>query len=175
MTKSEIGIPQSEIRNAAYLRILKTTNVARKKIEKKLLGAVEKIDLPEFDLYDMDSRVDTGAATSSLHCHHVKVYQRAEKEYISFKLLDPSHPDYQQKTYRTSEFREKLIKSSFGQTEYRYAIKTDIILFGQKYHVELTLADREKMQFPILIGRNVLRRNFIVDVGKKNLSFKLKA
>jgi hypothetical protein len=90
-------------------------------------------------------------------------------------LLDPSHPDYQQKTYRTSEFREKLIKSSFGQTEYRYAIKTDIILFGQKYHVELTLADREKMQFPILIGRNVLRRNFIVDVGKKNLSFKLKA
>jgi hypothetical protein len=148
--------------------------MARSKKEKLILGSIEKIDLPEFSLYDIDCRVDTGAATSAIHCHHIKVYQRAEKEYISFKLLDPSHPDYQQKTYRTSTFREKTIKSSFGHTEYRYAVTTDVILFGKIYHVELTLADREKMQFPILIGRNVLRKNFVVDVSKRNLSHKQK-
>ena len=148
--------------------------MARLKKEKLTLGAVEKIDIPEFELFDIDARVDTGAATSALHCHHIKVFQRAEKDYISFKLLDPTHPDYQQKTYRTSQFREKLIKSSFGNTEYRYAIMTEVVLFGRTYKVELTLADREKMQFPILIGRNVLRKNFVVDVSKKNLSFKKK-
>ena len=147
--------------------------MARKKKEKKLVGAIERLDLPEFDLFDIDARVDTGAATSAIHCHHVKVFQRQEKEYISFKLLDPNHPDYQQKTFRTSQFREKVIKSSFGNTQYRYAIKTTLLLFGEPHQVELTLADREKMQYPILLGRNVLR-GFLVDVSKKNLSFKFK-
>lgn len=147
--------------------------MARKKKEKKLIGAIERIDLPEFELFDIDARVDTGAATSAIHCHHVKVFQRQEKDYISFKLLDPSHPDYQQKTFRTSQFREKVIKSSFGNKQYRYAIKTTMELFGEPVQVELTLADREKMQYPLLLGRNVLR-GYLVDVSKKNLSFKLK-
>ena len=147
--------------------------MARKKKEKKLIGAIERVDLPEFDLTDIDARVDSGAATSAIHCHHVKVFQRQEKDYISFKLLDPSHPDYQQKTFRTSQFREKVIKSSFGNTQYRYAIKTTIELFGELVQVELTLADREKMQYPLLLGRNVLR-GYLVDVSKKNLSFKFK-
>jgi hypothetical protein len=147
--------------------------MTRMKKEKKIIGAIERIDLLEFELFDMDARVDTGAATSAIHCHHVKVFQRQEKEYISFKLLDPSHPDYQQKTFRTSQFREKLIKSSFGNTQYRYAIKTSIKLFGETVEVELTLADREKMQYPLLLGRNILR-GYLVDVSKKNLSYKLK-
>ena len=147
--------------------------MARIKKEKKIIGAIERLDLPEFELFDMDARVDTGAATSAIHCHHVRVFQRQEKEYISFKLLDPSHPDYQQKTFRTSQFREKIIRSSFGNTQYRYAIKTTVVLFGESVQIELTLADREKMQYPLLLGRNVLR-GYLVDVSKKNLSYKLK-
>lgn len=142
-----------------------------KQKEKPIIGAVERIDLPEFELFNIRARVDTGAATSAIHCHHVKVFQRQEKEYISFRLLDPSHRAYQEKTFRTSKFTEKAIRSSFGNTQYRYAIKTTIMLFGKPHEITFTLADREKMQYPILLGRNALR-GFLVDVSKKNQSDK---
>ena len=61
-----------------------------------------------------------------------------------------------------------------GQSEPRYRIKTEIILFGKTQEIFLTLSDREEMRFPVLLGRNFLSKKFIVDINKTNLSFKLK-
>jgi hypothetical protein len=45
-------------------------------------------------------------------------------------------------------------------------------LLDKTYDIELALADRSKMDFPVLLGRRLLRRGFIVDVSKKYLSTK---
>ncbi|MDQ3290925.1 MAG: RimK/LysX family protein [Bacteroidota bacterium] len=37
-----------------------------------------------------------------------------------------------------------------------------------------SLSDRRDMKYPILIGRSVLRKHFIVDVARKNVSAKAK-
>ncbi len=148
--------------------------MAKKVKQRTLIGAIDKIDIPEFDLFDIACRVDTGAALSSIHCHHVKFFQRQDKDYISFQLLDPLHPDYQKRTFRTSKFSERQIKSSFGTMQIRNAITTEIVLFGERIEVALTLADRERMQYPLLLGRNVLKKRFVVDVSKRNLSWKQK-
>lgn len=151
--------------------------MALKKTLKQLttIGAVDKLDLPEFGLEDVACRIDTGAALCAIHCHHVQLHHLPNGEtYLSFKLLDPSHPDYQTKIFKTSQFIEKRVKSSFGNTQFRYAIKTSILLFGKKIETEITLADRENMQYPILLGRNFLRNDFIVHIRKRNLSWKKK-
>ena len=78
------------------------------------------------------------------------------------------------KDYEIYDFKEKRVRSSNGQLQYRYLIKTSVIIFGKKYKTEFTLTDRGKMKYPILIGRKLLNKNFVVDVSKLNLSLKSK-
>lgn len=146
-----------------------------RKKQKLIIGTRDKIDIPEFDLFDLPCKTDTGAATSAIHCHHVRLIQSNGKEFISFRLLDPSHDAYNHKEFRTSNFTEKKIKSSFGDIEYRYTITCKVTLFGKTFEADFTLADREKMRFPVLLGRRLLRGRFVVDVTKANLSFKNKS
>lgn len=145
-----------------------------KQKQKTIIGTRDKIDIPEFDLFNLPCKTDTGAATSAIHCHQVRLIESNGKEFISFCLLDPSHDAYNHKEFRTSNFKEKKIKSSFGDIEYRYTITCHVTLFGKTFESEFTLADRENMKFPVLLGRRLLRGRFIVDVAKANLSFKQK-
>lgn len=145
-----------------------------KKKQKTIIGNRDKIDIPEFGLYNLPCKTDTGATTSAIHCHHVRLMETDGEETISFRLLDPSHEAYNHKEFRTSKFKEKKIKSSFGDIEYRYTITCDVTLFGKTFQAEFTLADREKMKYPVLLGRRLLRSRFIVDVAKSDLSFKQK-
>ena len=93
---------------------------------------------------------------------------------ITFRLIDPSHEAYNGKEFRTDNFKKKKVKSSFGHTEYRYVIKSKIVLFGKEFETDFTLADRLRMRYPILLGRKLLRRRFIVDVSRKDLSYRQK-
>ena len=64
-----------------------------------------------------------------------------------------------------------MIRNSFGVSEKRFVIKTHIIVFGRTIQTEFTLADRENLKNPVLLGRKLLRNRFIVDVSQKNLSY----
>jgi hypothetical protein len=145
-----------------------------KKPEKRVIGRIDKLDFPEFNLVDVACKIDTGAATSAIHCHHVRVVRQDGTEYLSFSLLDPEHAAYDNKTFFTRHFKERLVKSSSGQVASRFVIETDVVLFGETFRTEFTLADRESMKFPVLLGRRLLRKNFIVDVARTNLSAKRK-
>ncbi len=120
----------------------------------------------------MDIKMDTGAYTSAIHCHKIEKREKEGKEVLVFSLLDPSHSQYQDQEFSVEEYTEKRIKSSFGSSEKRYVIETDIMLFGQKYAIELSLSKRGEMKFPILIGRRFLMGKFIVDPSRYNLSYK---
>ncbi len=142
--------------------------------KRELIGATDKIDFPEFELFNLDCRIDTGAASSAIHCQNIVIRHADGVETLTFELLDSKHPMYNKKTYSTKEFTRKKVRSSFGQEEVRYAITTNVVLFDKVYSTQFTLADRVKMRYPVLIGRNLLRQGFIVDVRKKNISFKKK-
>ncbi len=139
-----------------------------------VIGQQDRVDLPSFGLEDVPCKTDTGAKTNSIHCQKVKIVEKGGTELLSFVLLDPSHPEYSHTEFRTSEFKERKIKNSFGESEYRYVINTTVRLFGREYQTEFTLSDRESMKFPILLGARFLRRRFLVDVSRKDLSYKEK-
>jgi hypothetical protein len=145
-----------------------------KKINKQVIGRIEKLDFPKLDLFDIDAKIDTGAFTSSIHCTNIKKFKKEGKSYIRFNLLDSGHPLYNNRLYTVPLHSEKEIKNSFGQIEKRYVIKTSIRLFDKTFTIELSLTDRSTMGYPVLLGRKVLHNRFIVDVSKKNLSYKQK-
>ena len=142
-------------------------------MKKKItIGRKDKADFPALGLKGMDIKMDTGAYTSAIHCHKIEKREKEGKEVLVFSLLDPSHSQYQDQEFSVEEYTEKRIKSSFGSSEKRYVIETDIMLFGQKYAIELSLSKRGEMKFPILIGRRFLMGKFIVDPSRYNLSYK---
>lgn len=145
-------------------------------INKKLIvGRTDIADFPKLKLEDIPVKIDTGAYTSSIHCRNIKAKSVDGKPVLTFILLDPSHPQFKDKVYSTESFRKTVVKSSNGQSEARYLIKTNIQLFGKRYPISLTLSERGEMRFPILIGRKFLMGKFIVDPSEVNLSYQHKS
>ncbi|HYW34082.1 MAG TPA: RimK/LysX family protein [Balneolaceae bacterium] len=131
------------------------------------IGRLERVDIPEWNLYDLEAKIDTGAYTSSLHCHHIKVEENNGKSMVRFKLLDPSHSDYNDKALKLPVYKTKNVKSSNGISEERIIVKTKIVLAGKGIKAQLSLTDRSEMRYPLLIGRRLLKGRFLVDVSRK--------
>lgn len=129
------------------------------------IGRRETVDFPELGLYGLTAKIDTGANTTALHCHHVRV----ENGVLFFRLLDETHPEYQDREHRFEKFDQKTIKSSFGESELRYIIRTKITLGSRTLKGIVSLTDRANMKYPVLIGRRLLKNRFLVDVSKLNL------
>lgn len=147
---------------------------ARKKKEKIVIGRKDKADFPEFALENIDIKMDTGAYTSAIHCHKIEKTVIDNETVVVFSLLDPSHSQYNNQQYATKNFTEKWVKNSFGGSEKRFVIKTNVRLFNKKYRISLSLSQRGEMRFPILIGRKFMMGKFMVDPAQYDLSFKNK-
>ena len=144
----------------------------KRKRSKKVIGRVETVDFPELGLFGLKAKIDTGAYTSSIHVESVKPLKNNDADHISFVLLDAKGAVFHKKKFTLPLFKEKLIKNSFGQSEKRCVIKTKILLFEQVFDIELSLADRSKMEYPVLLGRKLLKKGFVVDVTKADCSLK---
>ncbi|MDH5397128.1 MAG: RimK/LysX family protein [Cyclobacteriaceae bacterium] len=142
-------------------------------MQKIIIGRKDKVSLPEFGLKELNAKIDTGAYRSALHCHEVESFLLNGEEVLRFKLLDPSHPEYEDRFCYAHTFRQRKVKSSSGTIEERYVITTTLTIFNREHQVEFSLTDREAMKHPLLLGRKFLSHQFLVDVNKSNLSFKL--
>lgn len=138
--------------------------------QKLIIGISDFIDLPDAGLFQVPCKIDTGADTSAIHCARIRVKEINGQDVLSFILLDKKHPMYNKKELRTTEFVERKIRSSFGDYEFRYVVKLNIVLMGKKFRTSFTLSNREHMKYPVLLGRKFLKGRFLVDVGLTNLS-----
>ena len=127
----------------------------------KLIGRREMALLLEIGTKPLPCKIDTGAFTSSLHCD--KIEKINDKIICTFYFFD------EQKSVIFAPLRKSMIKSSTGHAEERYIIKTKIRLGKDIFDIELSLANRSKMKYPILLGRKFLNKKFLVDVSKKKL------
>lgn len=135
-----------------------------------LIGRQDVADFPELRLEKVEVKIDTGAYTSSFHCHTIHVVSNNGKEELHCSFLDPEHERYNNRECIFNQFSLKKVRSSNGLLEERYSVKTTIRLFEKTIPLELTLTERGNMRFPVLLGRKFLSRRFVVDSAKKNLS-----
>ncbi len=136
----------------------------------EILGRYDRVDLPELGLSNIHAKIDTGAYTCSLHCSKAGVVNG----HLEFVLLDEEHPEFTGMKFTFKEFEKREIKNSFGEAEMRYVIKTKIRIFKRLIKAEFSLSNRGNLKFPVLLGRKILRKRFLIDVTKKDLSFKSK-
>ena len=138
------------------------------------IGWREWLELPDLGIPRIKAKVDTGAQTSSLHAVDVETFQRDNCAFVRFSTMPlQSHPDAVQCEARILELRH--VRTSDGQSSERPVIATTVRLFGKSWLVEVTLADRTRMGFRMLLGRHALRDRFVVDAGQSFLGGTLKA
>lgn len=130
--------------------------------KKKIIGRREPVDFPDLGLYGLTAKIDTGAYTSALHCQKVRV----EGDKLYFRLLDETHPEYNDREYCFTDFIRKSFKNSFGEQEDRYVVKTRIRLGSKTILCHISLSDRAGMRYPVLIGRRLIKGRFLVDVSE---------
>jgi hypothetical protein len=58
------------------------------------------------------------------------------------------------------------VKSSNGEIEMRFVIRTGLALAGRVWPIELTLTKRDRMELPMLIGRQALAGRALVDAER---------
>lgn len=143
--------------------------------KKRQLGRHELIDLPALALRGVAAKVDTGAYTSAIHCDEVRLVPdpATGQPVLHVRLLDPEHPATDGRPLTFREFGQRAIRSSNGEVQARYVIKTTVRLYGRNFETEFSLADRSDLRYPVLLGRALLRQGrFVVDVARRDLSYK---
>lgn len=129
----------------------------------EVIGRIQKIHLPEFNLEKIVAKVDTGAYTSSMHCSRLKMFEKENELYVEFSCDD--YHNGPEELFVKKVIKYKQVKSSNGITESRYMIKTKVRIKNIIYPIYFTLTDRADMRHTILIGRKFLYKKFLVDVS----------
>ncbi len=135
-----------------------------KRKELLIVGRNEAIDFPDLGLFGINAKIDTGAYTASLHCYDI----REKDGVLYFKLLEPTQNNFNVPDIKFTDYSQTNVKSSFGETEKRYVIKTKVEIGGKRLTTFFTLTDRGTMRYPVLIGRRLLNKRFMVDVSIEN-------
>ncbi len=131
-----------------------------------MLGAIEKVAIPISPDKEIlaPARIDTGAAMSSLDARELKTNRGTRV--AEFKLPDIMGGQRLVRHIITWQ----MVRSSNGESEKRPVIQMEIRIGHRTVTTEVTLTDRSKMDFPLLIGRNTLSGLFLVDVTRANLA-----
>ena len=143
--------------------------------ERPVIGWREWVALPELGIDGIKAKVDTGARSSSLHAFDIRLVERDGRRYARFRI----HP-IQRNTKITMAAEAEVIefrpvKSSTGHITRRPVVLTEIVLMGERWPIELTLASRDEMGFRMLLGREAVRGRFVVDAGGSYYSGKIEA
>lgn len=115
------------------------------------------------------SRIDTGARITSMHATNLSIENGSETptENIGKQLtFTTNNRDGTPHTLTTPIVKVSTVKNSQG-TEQRYVVELFLSWHTIKKKIEVNLRDRSHMSYKLLIGRNFLTTDFLVDVDRK--------
>jgi len=124
--------------------------------------------LPELGIDLIHIKVDTGAKTSCLHAFKLEPFEHDQQEWLRI-FMHPEQGSLREKVCEAPVIDKREVTDSGGHTEIRYVIRTRLQLGKFDQPVELTLTNRDTMRFRMLLGRQAMRGNFIVDPQASHL------
>jgi hypothetical protein len=127
-----------------------------------VLGGIEYVlvDPPGMRLA---ARLDTGSAVSSLNAADVREFERDGKSWVRFRLVDT-------KDGKSAEVTRPVVRTLAPKdpaAAKRYVVSLKATIAGVAQFTDFTLTDRSSSSYPALIGRNFLRDQAVVDVGRR--------
>jgi hypothetical protein len=135
-----------------------------------LIGWREYVAFPEWDIRRIKVKIDTGARTSALDvASYDLLHVDGQGLVAELRLaLDRKKPQ-QLKVIRTPVLRMVVVRSSTGIRQERPLIEAAVRLGPLVKRLRLTITNRARMRFRMILGRKALEQDFIVDVCKQYL------
>jgi len=112
-------------------------------------------------------KLDTGALTSSMHAEHIERFEKDGDDWVRFTVeLEDIDTDKQVRTRLEREIIRDIRVRGAGGAEERPVVMMKVCLGKQVYEEQFSLNDRDKMNYPVLIGRRTLEKVGLVDASK---------
>ncbi len=121
-----------------------------------VIGLREWINLPELGMVGLRAKIDTGASTSTLHASDIVPFERDGASWVRFTAHLGTLVQRRHANCEAPLVTVKTIKSSNGQAQTRYVIRTQLALGDRLWPVDFTLACRKTMRYRVLLGAKAL-------------------
>lgn len=135
-----------------------------------LIGRKEYLDFPEWGVRHVRAKVDTGAFRSALD---VDGYELRQAEgggaIVRMRLVLNRRPPGRVVVVETPVLRSVIVRTTGGTPQERPLIETLVRLGPVEKRIRLTIANRSGLRHRVLLGREALAGDFVVDVGRKYL------
>lgn len=129
----------------------------------KIIGSEEWCVFDELGVPGIKARIDSGAKTSSIQANNIKLFEKGAQEWVKFEV-NPIQDNRSISIKCEAQVVDKRsVKSSSGISEDRYVIKTALTLGSEVFDIELTLANRDTMEFRMLLGREAINGRYMVN------------
>ncbi|MEM9656887.1 MAG: RimK/LysX family protein [Planctomycetota bacterium] len=134
---------------------------------KRTIGATALI-LEQSTGVEIAARVDTGAHTCSIDAEQIEIEDASTDASANIgkqiRFLMRSNKD--ESTWITSTITGQAdIRTADGKKTTRYEVRLTLQWEGFEKEVLVTLNDRSQLKYPMLLGRNYLYGDFVVDVS----------
>ncbi len=127
-----------------------------------IVGRVESGKLMDQGV-ELEVKMDTGALTSSLSAHDIKIFEKDGQEWVSF-IIDDTHVDvehrYEYPLKRVVRIKKRQSEMTSGTEgfERRPVIEMDLCLNTEIERIEINLNDRSNFIYPMLLGRSAMEQ-----------------
>lgn len=115
----------------------------------------------------LPARVDTGATSCSIHCEALEIEDAHEDPKVN--IGKPVRFLVKTKEGKSQWVKSKIVDYVLVRTaqaeEERYKVPIKLRWEDVEKKVHVTLDDRQNMKYPLLLGRNFLRDDFLVNVS----------
>ena len=165
---------KSFVKNGIFLALFFLFLFQPVQAQQETLGWIENVRLLSWDT-KVRAKLDTGARTSSLYAINIEPFDKEGEPWVKFTLPKSAIRTEGKKQDIHMEkpvIRETKIKEHVGESVDRYVVEIELCINGKNYTTPVTLADRSNFNYPLLLGRNILKNHFLVDAGKTFTSTK---
>ncbi|SDR85444.1 Uncharacterized conserved protein [Microbacterium paraoxydans] len=134
-----------------------------------LTGWREWVSLPDLGVDWIKAKIDTGARTSSLHAFDIQEFARDGEAWVRFRVKPWQDSQEDAVVVESPIHDRRAVRSSSGHAQERLVVQLMIRLVDREVMAEVTLSNRDEMGFRMLIGREALRRGYVVDPARSFL------
>ncbi len=118
----------------------------------------------------LKAKLDSGAKTSSLSAVDVERFERNGETWMRFHVpvsaSDGGTAEAQLIEMESRLEREVLIKRHGGSAARRPVVHIGVCLGSEVFETPVTLTDRSRFNYPLLLGRSALRGRALLDVSR---------